>query len=92
VQRKARGQAKALRIVRVPSPEVEDQRALPREREALMHDAQRLRNRIELALFAQGYRDAPKTAKPMAEPCAPGASVTCWIAERITCPLRTDLQ
>jgi len=24
-----------------------------------MHDAQRLRNRIESALFAQGYRDAP---------------------------------
>jgi len=63
MQRKARGEAKALRIVRVPSPEAEDQRALPREREALMHDAQRLRNRIESALFAQGYRDAPKTAK-----------------------------
>jgi transposase len=63
MQRKARGEAKALRIVRVPSPEAEDQRALPRERGALMHDAQRLRNRIESALFAQGYRDAPKTAK-----------------------------
>jgi transposase len=65
MQRKARGEAKALRIVRVPSPEAEDQRALPREREALMHDAQRLRNRIESALFAQGYRDAPKTAKDL---------------------------
>jgi len=65
MQRKARGEAKALRIVRVPSPEVEDQRALPREREALMHDAQRLHNRIESALFAQGYRDAPQTAKDL---------------------------
>jgi transposase len=28
-----------------------------------MHDAQQLRNRIESALFAQGYREVPKTAK-----------------------------
>jgi transposase len=63
MQRKARGEPKALRVVRVPSPEAEDQRTLPREREVLMHDAQRLRNRIESALFAQGYRDVPKTAK-----------------------------
>jgi transposase len=63
MQRKARGEPKALRVVRVPSPEAEGQRTLPREREVLMHDAQRLRNRIESALFAQGHRDVPKTAK-----------------------------
>jgi transposase-like protein len=63
MQRRARGELKALRFVRVPSQEAEDQRALPRERESLMHDAQQLRNRIESALFTQGYRDVPKTAK-----------------------------
>jgi transposase len=63
MQRQARGEPKALRLVRVPSPEAEDQRTLPREREALMHDTQQLRNRIESALFTQGYRDVPKTAK-----------------------------
>jgi len=63
MQRRARGELKALRVVRVPSQESEDQRALPRERESLMHDAQQLRNRIESALFTQGYRDVPKTAK-----------------------------
>ena len=63
MQRQARGEPKALRIVRVPAPGAEDQRGLPRERAALMHDAQQLRNRLESALFAQGYRDVPKTAK-----------------------------
>jgi len=63
MQRQARGEPKVLRIVRVPSLEAEDQRGLPREREALRHDAQQRRNRIESALFTQGYREVPKTAK-----------------------------
>lgn len=62
MQRKARGESKALRIVRVPPVEAEDQRMLPRERETLLHDLQRLRNRIESVLFTQGYREAPKVA------------------------------
>jgi transposase len=63
MQRQARGEKNALRIVRVPSVEAEDQRWLPREREALLHDLQRVRNRIESILFTQGYRDVPMHAK-----------------------------
>lgn len=63
MQRRARGEKNALRIVRVPSVEAEDQRWLPREREALLHDLQRVRNRVESVLFTQGYRDAPLYAK-----------------------------
>jgi transposase len=62
MQRQARGERKALRIVRVPPPEVEDQRLLPRERENLLQDMGRLRNQIESILFAHGYREVPKTA------------------------------
>jgi transposase len=62
MQRQARGERKALRIVRVPPPEAEDQRLLPRERENLLQDVGRLRNQIESILFAHGYREVPKTA------------------------------
>lgn len=63
MQRQARGEKNALRIVRVPSVETEDQRLLPREREVLLQDLQRVRNRIESALFIQGYREIPKRAQ-----------------------------
>lgn len=63
MQRRARGEKNALRIVWVPSVEAEDQRWLPREREALLHDLQRVRNRIESIVFTQGYRDGPMHAK-----------------------------
>ena len=63
MQRQARGEPKAVRIVRVPPPEVEDQRLLPREREILLQDVGRLRNQIEAILFAHGYREVPNTAR-----------------------------
>jgi len=62
MQRQARGE-RALRVVRVPWQEVEDERLLPREREGLLEDLQRLRNRIESLLFTQGYREVPKSAR-----------------------------
>ncbi len=62
MQRQARGEPRALRILRVPSPEVEDERLLPRERESLLQERGRLRNRIESVLFTQGYREVPKPA------------------------------
>jgi len=65
MQRQARGEPKALRIVRVPPPEVEDQRLLPREREILLQDVGRLRNQIEAILFAHGYREVPNTARAL---------------------------
>jgi transposase len=71
MQRQARGEQQALRIVRVPGVEAEDQRWLPREREALLHDAQQVRNRIESVLFTQGYRAVPKSAKEL----------TVWLTE-----------
>ena len=72
MQRKARGEPKALRIVRVPSLEVEDERLLPREREIILQDLGRLRNQIESILFTQGCRDIPKTASGLKR----------WVAER----------
>jgi len=72
MQRKVRGERKALRIVRVPPLTVEDERLLPREREILLEDLGRLRNQIESILFTHGYRDIPKTA--------PG--LKAWVAER----------
>ncbi len=66
MQRQARGE-KALRVVRVPSAEVEDERLLPREREMLLGELQRLRNRIESLLFTQGYREVPKSARGLRE-------------------------
>ena len=72
MQRKARGEKKALRVVRVPSLEVEDERLLPREREIILHDLGRLRNQVESILFTQGYRGIPRTA----------AALKPWVAER----------
>ncbi|MGH8534743.1 MAG: IS110 family transposase [Gammaproteobacteria bacterium] len=62
MQRQARGE-KALPIVRVSPLEVEDQRLLTREREVLLEDLQRVRNRIASLLFTQGYREVPKRAR-----------------------------
>ncbi len=59
MQRKARGERRALRVVRVPGTAVEDQRQLPRERENLLTEQRRLLNQIESLLFLQGYRDIP---------------------------------
>jgi transposase len=84
MQRKARGEAKALKIVRVPSLEVEDERLLPRERQNILQDLGRLRNQVASILFTQGYREAPKTA----------AGFKAWIAERseLTPHLRERLE
>jgi transposase len=62
MQRQARGEP-ALRVVRVPSAAVEDERLLPRERAMLLGELQRLRNRIESLLFTQGYREVPASAR-----------------------------
>ena len=62
MRRKAGGEQQALRIVPVPTVEEEDQRGVPREREVLLHDRQRVLNRIESFLFGQGYRELPKRA------------------------------
>jgi transposase len=72
LQRYVGGETTALRVVRVPAVAVEDLRILPRERETLLQERQRLRNRIESALFGQGYRALPKTAKRLA----------AWLQER----------
>jgi transposase len=80
MQRKARGEQKALRVVRVPSPAAEDERLLPRERAIILEDLGRLRNQIESILFTQGYRDVPKTS----------AALKAWVAER--CGLTPQLQ
>ncbi|MGH8652030.1 MAG: IS110 family transposase [Gammaproteobacteria bacterium] len=90
MQRQAR-EEKALRIVRVPPLEVEDQRLLPRERAMLLEDLQRVRNRIESLLFTQGYREVPKRARDLrawrhgrwARSCGSGSTGTskgfrCW--------------
>lgn len=84
MQRKARGEHNALRIVRVPPPEAEDERLLPREREVLLQDLGRLRNQAESILFTQGYREAPKTA----------AGLKAWVAGRneLTPHLRQRLE
>jgi transposase len=62
MQRKAGGERRALRIVRVPDETVEDQRQLPRERSSLLTDRRRLLNQIESALFLQGYREIPQSS------------------------------
>jgi transposase len=68
MRRKAGGEKRALRIVHVPSVEEEDQRWLPREREALLHERQQVGNRIESLWFGQGYREIPQRA----------AALTAW--------------
>ena len=83
MQRKARGEKKALRIVRVPSLEVEDERLLPREREIILHDIGRLRNQIESILFTQGYRGIPKTAAALKSWAAERSELTPQLRERL---------
>ena len=83
MQRKARGEKKALRIVRVPSPEAEDERLLPREREIILHDLGRLRNQIESILFTQGYRGVPKTAAALKSWAAGRGELAPQLRERL---------
>lgn len=83
MQRKARGEQKALRVVRVPPLGVEDERLLPRERETLLQDMGRLRNRIESILFTHGYRDIPKTAAGLKAWVAERGELTPWLRERL---------
>lgn len=65
MQRKAGGEQRALRVVRVPDAESEDQRQLPRERESLLADRQRVLNQIESLLFTQGYREIPQSSQAL---------------------------
>jgi transposase len=46
-------------MVRVPTPDEEDAKRPHREREQLVHDKQRIENRIEALLFTQGIRGRP---------------------------------
>jgi transposase len=71
MQRKAGGERRALRIVRVPEASVEDQRQLPRERETLLTDRRRLLNQIESVLFLHGYREMPQS----------GGALRAWLEQ-----------
>src|SRR3954465_13583643 len=46
-------------MVRVPTPDEEDAKRPHRERDQLVHDKQRIENRIEALLFTQGIRGSP---------------------------------
>jgi len=83
MQRKARGEQKALRVVRAPSLEAEDARLLPREREIILEDLGRLRNQIESILFTQGYRGIPKTASGLQHWVAERSELTPQLRERL---------
>jgi transposase len=83
MQRKVRGERKALRIVRVPPLDVEDERLLPREREIILQDLGRLRNQIESILFTQGYREVPKTARALKAWVAGRPGLTAHLRERL---------
>jgi transposase len=83
MQRKAGGEARALRLVRVPPREVEDERLLTRERESLLHDLGRLRNQIESLLFTQGYREVPKTAGELTDWLGRQTGLLPQLAERL---------
>jgi transposase len=83
MQRKVRGEQKALRIVRVPSLDVEDERLLPREREIILQDLGRLRNQIESILFTRGYRDIPKTALGLKAWVKEQSELTAQLKERL---------
>ena len=65
MQRKAGGEQRALRVVRVPDEGSEDQRQLPRERENLLTDRRRVLNQIESLLFVQGYREVPQSSRAL---------------------------
>lgn len=57
LQRHVHGEARALRVVRVPDPAAEARQHAHRERERLVKERTQLRNRIQGVLFAQGIRD-----------------------------------
>lgn len=84
MQRKMQGELKALRVVRVPSVEVEDQRRLTRERSELLTEKQRLCNQLLSLLFLQGYREVPAAASVLKG----------WLAERteVDPQLREELE
>lgn len=71
MQRELRGEG-VLRRVRVPSVAQEDERQRSREREELRKECARLRVRMQSLLFAQGWRDFPKSL----------ASIERWLSER----------
>jgi transposase len=71
MQRKAGGEQRALRLVRVPDSAVEDQRHLPREREVIVTERRRVLNQIGSQRFTQGYRDVPETSR----------GLTAWLAQ-----------
>jgi transposase len=53
------GDRQVCSMVRVPTPEEEDAKRPHRERELLVHERQRIENRIESLLFSQGIRKRP---------------------------------
>jgi transposase len=53
------GYRKVCTILRLPTPDEEDAKRPHREREQLVHDRQRIENRIEALLFTQGIRGRP---------------------------------
>ena len=53
------GDRQVCSMVRVPTPDEEDAKRPHREREQLVHDKQRVENRIEALLFTQGIRGRP---------------------------------
>lgn len=53
------GDRQICSMVRVPTPSEEDAKRPHREREQLVHDKQRIENRIEALLFTQGIRGRP---------------------------------
>jgi transposase len=53
------GDRQVCSMVRVPTPDEEDAKRPHREREQLVHDKQRIENRIEALLFTQGIRGRP---------------------------------
>jgi transposase len=83
MQRKARGEQRALRIVRVPDEASEDQRQLPRERENLLTEQHRLLNQIESLLFLQGYRGIPQSSLRLKEWLEQTGELSPQLRERI---------
>lgn len=71
MQRQWRGEKRALRIVHVPSVQQEDERQRTREREELKVERGRLRVRMQSLVFAQGYRDFPKSVR----------QIECWLSQ-----------
>jgi transposase len=53
------GDRQVCSMVRVPTPDEEDAKRPHREREQLVHEKQRIENRIEALLFTQGIRGRP---------------------------------